>query len=220
MRVTSATAGCAAALLFLVGCSPAASNSGSESASENSAKSSPTPTPTIPTGPVALTKQEAGERYLDLICQRNDVGAKLNAAFEAKESAYLDGESVDVSAVTTIATEALRVNRVTVELIDDTYYTWPDNTGELLQAIKGSLLGEAQTFSEIANATSFADAYNTPASSVDPGTAPQELRYKLGLAADTTASCKGKEEAADVLHAEMTERNEYLAKFPSDTDAE
>lgn len=214
MRVTSLLALGAAAIVLLVGCTSAPVEAQKPTQRENAAPSAePAPTPTIDVGPVELNTEQAGERYLNLMCQRNDAVYKVNDAFQAKADEYLNGGDPDPTEVKKAAAEAMRVSRVTVELIDDPYYVWPDGTGELLQTLKGSLLGDAGYYSAVANATSFDAANNVSAPSIDVGSAPQELRYKLGLPADTTTSCKGLETAADPLHAEMQQRNEYLASF-------
>lgn len=201
----------AAAAVLLVGCTPASSTA--QPSTSKKGVASPSPTPTIDPGPVALTKEQAGERYLDLMCERNAITLQINSAFAAKEDEYLSGGNPDVTAIKQLGTEALRVNRVTVELLDDSYYTWPDNTRTLVKTIRDTVLGEAAGYSAMANAASFKAAYEAPANTVNPGNAPQELRYALGLSADTSASCAGHETAADQLHAEMTSRNEYLATF-------
>lgn len=211
MRLASLTCVSIASILLLTGCTQLGSASSEPAASE--ATPVPSPTPTIDPGPVELTKEEAGVRYLSLVCQRNALSAQLNDAFVAQEETFFNGGDPDVTAVKAAAAEAMRVSRLSVELLDDPYYTWPEGLSTHLQAIRDAQVGESGMFSDIANATRYEDAYYMTSPGPSSGSAAQEIRYQLGLPVDTTASCVGYETATDTLHAQMIERNEYLASF-------
>lgn len=209
---------CAVTILLLAGCSMSAETAQPQAA-QKTATPVPSPTPTIDPGPVVLTKEEAAERYLGLVCQRNVLVFGLNDAFKAQEKTYLNGGSGDVTEVKALSAEALRVNRLAIELIDDPYYTWPSGIDQHLQTIRQSYMSLFSYYDSLANAKSFEDAYYLTAEQGNGATAAQEIRYQLGLPADTSASCKGKETATDLLHAEMIERNEYLATFSEEKPA-
>ena len=63
-----------AAVLLFTGCT----TSTSTDASTPTPTVTPSPTPTIDPGPVELTKEEAGERYLAIVCASNALGAQMN----------------------------------------------------------------------------------------------------------------------------------------------
>lgn len=211
MRVSSSAAIGAAILMLLVGCSQTTPNSADPTFSTPSA--TPSPTPTIDPGPVELTDEEAGIRYLMIICQRNASGTQLAAAFAAQEGTFLNGDEADATAVKAAAAEALRLNRLGTELFDDPYYVWPENVATHVKTLRDYTVAESGTLSQIANAPRYEDAYYAIWPADTTGGAAQEIRYQLGLSPDTTASCVGYETGTDKLHAEMTERNEYLATF-------
>lgn len=213
MRPVLIASAAAVGLLLLSGCSVAASPSDANAEVSETATAAPSPTPTIDPGPVELTKEEAANRYLGIVCQRNVLVYQLNDAFGAQEDVYLNGGDGDATEIKTIAAESLRVNRVAIEIIDDPYYTWPGGIDEHMQTIRQSYIGLSSYYDMLMNAGSFEDAYYASAPENEGAAAAQEIRYQLGLPADTRSSCEGKEALADALHQEMTERNEYLASF-------
>lgn len=208
MRLARIGAIGATALVILTGCaaSPAADSAAGTPSSS--------PTPTIDPGPVALSVEDAGIRYLGIVCQRNGANEALNQAFTAGEETYLNGGDADPSAVKAAAAESLRVNSVQVALFDDGYFTWPEGLDVHIRAVRDASMKATSMYDSIANASSYAAAYNVAIVDDPAGAqAAQEIRYQLQLSPDTSASCEGYETAADALHAEMTERNAYLASF-------
>lgn len=204
-------------LLALAGCTalpPAATPT--PAANATGAPATPSPTPTIEVGPVALTEEQAAERYLGIVCQRNSVINQLNDAISGGEEAYLNGGNPPVSEINRIAKETMRVVRASVEVADDDYYMWPTAVVDAVKKVRDSQVAEASTLSSLANAKSFEDAYYTrwPDQS-EASAASQEVRYQLGINPDTEASCVGFESATDELHKTMTERREYLSSFAS-----
>lgn len=192
--------------LTLAGCSP--------TAAQLPANVEETPTvPAIDPGPITLSEEEAADRYLGIVCQSNVSNTALTAAFQAGEDEFFNGGAPDPAAVKAAAQVAMDDTRVQVELIDDTYYVWPEGIGELLPVLRDSRIAGLGTLSTMVNAVTYEEAYY--AVWPDPTaatTAAQEIRYQLGLDADTTASCVGHETAAADLLAEKTEREEALAK--------
>ncbi|WP_251450884.1 hypothetical protein [Microbacterium sp. Marseille-Q6648] len=219
-----ATVGVAALILLMSGCAGPTSDLAESvpptlaAIPPSTPTAIPSPTPTIDVGPVELSTEEAGQRYLGIVCQRNVAGTGLNEAFAAQEDTFLNGGEADATAVKAAAAEALRVGRLSVELLDDSYYMWPAEIQDDLIAIRDAQIAEAATLSAIVNAGRFEDAYYATWP-IDPRPgAAQEIRYQLGLSADTAASCQGFETATDSLHAEMTNRLEYLAGFETAED--
>lgn len=163
-----------------------------------------------------MTKEEAGARYLGIVCQRNEAAYRLNDAIVAQEETFFNGGDPDLTEIRAAAAEAMRVSRIVVELFDDSYYIWPEGLDDHLALIRESTMAESTTLSAIANASRFEDAYYAQFTGPDTAASIAEVRYQLGLSADTSASCQGYEAAADVLHTEMLERNDYLASFKSE----
>ncbi|KJL34382.1 hypothetical protein RS86_00868 [Microbacterium azadirachtae] len=163
---------------------------------------------------MVLSKEQAADRYLGLVCQRNAANARIGNAFDAQLGAFQSGGTADVTDVKAAAVEAQRVNRLAIELIDDEYFTWPDKVRPQLQILRQSLMAFLSYEDGLVNSSDFASAASQQVPDAEAGAAAaQEIRYQLGLPADTTASCVGKETYTDTLHAAMVERNEYLASF-------
>lgn len=166
---------------------------------------------------MTLSIEAAGARYLGIVCQANVAGGALSDEFAAQEDTFLNGGEADVSAVNARAAENLRVDRVAVELFDDAYYMWPEAVVDQVKLVRDSYVAESSTLSQIANATRFEDAYYAQwPDETASSTAAQEIRYQLGLSADTTTSCTGFDQTADTLHGEMLAREAYLAGFAAE----
>lgn len=163
-----------------------------------------------------MSKEEAAQRFLGVVCQRNRLVNQLNSAFDAQEEKFLNGGSADPSEVKVIAADAQRVNRLAIELIDDPYYVWPSGVASHVRTIRQAYIELSSYYDGVMNADSFEEAYYLDGLVTDGATAAQEIRYQLGLPADTSSSCEGKETISESLHQEMVERNEYLASFGKD----
>jgi hypothetical protein len=203
-----------AVALVLAGCS------GPGPAPESIPTTSPAPTPTIDRGPVLLTDEEAAERYLQVVCQPNAGLNAIDDAIVAGEPEWLNGGSPDPAAVRAAAAETLRVVRLAVEVIDDDYIVWPESVATHVDHIRDSYIQELAVLSGVANADRFEDAYYAqwPQRTPEQAAAGQEIRYQLGLDADTAASCEGYEESLEVVHTEMIDRIAYLATFDEATE--
>lgn len=212
MRLAQMAALSVFAFVILTGCTALASTDTADTHATQAP--SPSPTPTMDPGPVELSTEEAGERYLGIVCQRNGATERMNQAFTAGEEEYLNGGTPDVTAVKAAAAEVLRLNTMQIALLDDPYFTWPDGLDAHLSNVRDASMTQASTFNALVNAATYEDAYNQPVSDDPEGAkSSQEIRYQLELSPDTTASCQGYETSTEVLHAEMVERNEYLASF-------
>ncbi|MGO3148060.1 MAG: hypothetical protein ACTIJ6_10325 [Leucobacter sp.] len=194
---------CIAASLSLAGCTTVAAK----------------PTPAVPeiprveTGPVLLTDEEAGERYLSIVCQPNSASDAAYEAIIAGEEEYRNGGDPAVDTVKSSSAEHLRVTRLAIEVLDDEYYTWPESVVEFVPHIRSTFMASLSPLQATSNVTRYEDAYSMswPESTPEQQSAAQEIRYQLGLDADTTASCIGYETALEELHTKMVELNEELA---------
>ncbi|MEV8337036.1 hypothetical protein [Leucobacter sp. NPDC077196] len=180
---------------------------------QNTAEAPAEAVPSIDPGPIELTKGEAAERYLQLVCQGNVNIGNFRAAVQAGEDEFLAGGAPSADALKAAGAESVRLKRMQIEIIDDPYFRWPDPVSEQLIHIRSSSMAEVAADQSVMNAATFEEAYyvNYPVPTAEQETAAQEIRYQLGLDADTTGSCVGYEAALDEIHAEMLERNEQLA---------
>jgi len=175
----------------------------------------PSPTPTIELGPIALSDEEAATRYLQIVCQGNAAQNVFFDAVKAGEDEFLRGGDPDPATAKAAAAEWMRVSRLQVEVLDDSYFTWPEIVGEQLVYVRSSFIALISPIGSMANDKRFEDIYYTqfPERTSEQSSAAQEIRYQLKLDADTVKSCVDYEAALDDLHTEMTERNVELAKF-------
>jgi hypothetical protein len=171
-------------------------------------------TPAIDPGPIELTVEEAGDRYLDIVCANNFAIENLNAAFVAGEPDHLNGGAPDPTAVKEAAAETARLARLAIEVLDDDYYMWPEEIADQIPHIRTGYLAQLTTDEQIALSKTYDEAYYTPQTetTVEQKTAGQEIRLQLKLPSDTMASCEGHEDGLRVLTEEKTERDEGLAK--------
>ncbi len=203
-------AGSMVTLFALTGCTAAGT---SESGGPEQAESpSPSIAPIDP-GPVELSVEEAGERYLNLVCPVNQGIEALNAAFTAGEEEFLNGGAPDPAPAKAAAAGRIETTRIGLEHLDDEYFTWPDGVADQIAHIRSSYISELATLNAISNAASFEDAYYASWAAATPEQqgAGQEIRYQLGLEVDTVASCAGREDGLSVLSAEREEREALLA---------
>ncbi|PPF29906.1 hypothetical protein C5D07_00840 [Rathayibacter tritici] len=173
-------------------------------------ESTATPTPEMSVGPafVELDTSQAASRYLDLVCPNNIAINNLSEVFSAGEDDLLNGGSPDPAGVHAAASTRLDLTRRTLTLLDDSYYHWPSEVSEQLETIRSSFLAELSTLDTMANSADFRDAYYTtfPEATAEQQSAGQEVRYALGIDADTVASCVGHENGVDILTAEKEKR--------------
>lgn len=202
--VTVALAGCSNASTDLVAETPTASASAADA---------------IDVGPVELTSDEAGTRYLNIICPKNFGVQALTDAFSAGEDEFRAGGDPDPAAVKASAADRIVIARLVVDFLDDEYFLWPEEVRDQIPLVRDANVAELSTLDGIVNAATYEDAYYaTWPDYTAAGTAAQEIRYQLGLDADTTASCIGFEGGHDALTAETTAREALLAEQKSTKD--
>lgn len=193
------------AVLLLAGCAPTAPP----------IAASPTPSAPVdadivspPAAFVQLDTAHAADRYLDLVCPNNLATRALADAFDAGEEEMLSGGDPDASAVRAAAARRLDLNRRTLTLLDDPFFRWPADVNDQVAQVRSSYLAELPTLDAMSNAASFSDAFYTTFAEASPEqrSAGQEIRYTLGIDADTVASCVGHETGIERLTAEHDER--------------
>ena len=204
--VTTAAAVASMLILVLSGCTATATPAAPAEVTST--------VPAIDPGPVDLTAEQASERYLSIVCPANQGVDPHQAAFVAGEDEYFNGGSPDPAAVKASATELATLTRAAITFLDDDYYVWPSSVSEHIAHIRTSYMGQLTTAEAVANAETYAEAYNTPVPATTPeqDTAGQEIRYQLDISSDTKASCIGYEEGHTKLAAERAEREAALAE--------
>lgn len=191
----------------LTGCSTEANQQSSgavpESQSADSVQSAPAPSPTEK----VLDKAAAGELYLHVICDSNETNSAFNEAAGAANEVAATGQTPDITPVTASAAEAVAREREAVTVFDDSYYVWPDSVKEHIKDVRSTLMTELSTFQQIASADSWETIVAVTPAETDL-TASQEVRYQLGLDADTETSCEGMTGHLSQLAKESAERQE------------
>lgn len=213
-RLSLGVTGVALSLMLLTGCSASSGTDADGTAATSTPTATPSPTPTIPVGPVTLTDEQAGARYLTAVCQRNLAGITLTSALQAGEDEFINGGAPDVSAVKAAAGAQMEANRAQVSVLDDAYYGWPASVAPHLKSVRDAAVAELSPLSEIVNAPSYEVAYYMSwPDTTEARASSQEIRIQLDLDADTTKSCAGYEAAATEAVAAINARDEYLALF-------
>lgn len=189
--------------------------SGCTGAAGTSAEPAPTPsqTPTLDPGPIALSNEEAAERYLSIVCPINIAGNALSSAYEAGIDDYLNGGSPDVGGVVAAAATMRDQQRVAIEHLDDTYFAWPELVAAQIPHVRSSYMANMAVISNVASSMTFEAAYNVPAAPQTPEqqAAGQEIRYQLALPADTNLGCDAHADGLTALSTAKDDRDAALA---------
>ncbi|WP_175558563.1 hypothetical protein [Arthrobacter sp. ok362] len=171
----------ALAALALAGCSGGgqATAAATESATTTA---SPTPAPS----PTIMANDEAGKKYMSIVCPTNTAIDQLNKAVEA--------QPFNVKASTTAAAAARDSYRKQIEAFSDEKVLWPATVkadiAKMAEETYSDLTGAANLASQTTE-SNFNAAWNAWTSSTATVTA-QKVRLKLGLSSDAMGSCKTK----------------------------
>lgn len=154
------------------------------------------PTPDTEQGPVELTIEEAGVRYLQIVCPAN-----IAAGVWEETYAAVAAQEMDMPALREATVNNADVDVVVLSLLNDERYVWPAEAAAFIEEIRVSYEEELDALIAAVPAESLAevDAVAWPDYSSLPVV---ELRNVLGLDADTSASCIGYENGHEVLSAE------------------
>ena len=175
MKLSTIALASALGMVMLAGCTTAATNN-SAAAPATTQTVTPTPTPT----PEAMTVEAAADYYLDTVCPANAASAAWNA-----NTASGQFEAYKVNAQPLADAYAAAAAR-----FDDPSVLWPEVIDLAdITTLSDTYYGDISVLQGLANATSEAEAAFTFASRDASATASQKVRARLGLGADTTASC-------------------------------
>ncbi|MEF3402243.1 hypothetical protein [Agromyces sp. CCNWLW203] len=98
------------------------------------------------------------------------------------------------------------------ELLEDDYFLWPEAIAAHISTLRDSDVASLGTLSIMVNAPDYQTAYYaTWPDMTMPQAAAQEIRFQLGIGADTQATCVGYEGGHEVLMAERSERQDALS---------
>lgn len=152
---------------------------------QSSPAAAPTTEPVSTPTPAVLTTEEAGKAYLAAVCPSNIQANKTSDVVQA--------EPFDLTASKTETTALRDAYRTTIEKLTSEKTLWPEavkaDVAALTEVMYDDLSG-AENVAKQTTESDFTSAWNSWTSSrADrPGTA-QKIRLKLGLPADTAASC-------------------------------
>ena len=98
------------------------------------------------------------------------------------------------------------------ELFDDDYYLWPESIAPHITTLRDSDVASLGTLSATVNAPDYETAYYAVWPDMTaPQASAQEIRFQLGIGADTQATCVGYEAGHEALAAERNERQEAMS---------
>lgn len=141
--------------------------------------------------PRVLTVDEAGERFLDIVCPSNNAGDAVWAEFEALWKAG----SGDLQNIQELAESAKDVSQSAATAIDDPKYVWPEVVQEDMDHMAESFIVDVSAYDELATTSSYKEAMDwvLPPLTPEQEAAAPNVRTALGLSDDTFASCEGHE---------------------------
>lgn len=183
-------------MLALAGCTAPASP-----AATGSATPSAPPAEAPESEPKMMTTEEAGERYLSIVCEVNGSVDATSAAFYAAQPEYLDGGTPDPAPVSAAASRTLELMQLGIEQFDHERFPWPESVVDQIDNFRSGYIARFSFYQAAANAVTFEEVTEIPrpATTAEQDNAAQEIRYELDLPVDTAASCVGYENALTEL---------------------
>lgn len=146
----------------------ACGGSDEQTAAQPQASISSSPTPS---GPIELTAEQAGERYLKYICQTNAAGDRL------VEAGYYDGYFGQplTEEQRTALKNAAKVNTRAAQALEDPGYVWPADVAKPIETVSVQLYEFAASSADTAKDGEITDLQG------GPGKSASVIRLKLGL---------------------------------------
>lgn len=190
MKKLMLAAGVAMATL-LAGCTGSATDTASSSAlpptsasaastAAPSATPMPTPTPTpAPTGPVELTIEEAGDRFLTYVCASNAANDKYYATLD-KFDTYSSNSDTPHPKTVKAAKRAAEAYVATAQAFVDPGYIWPESVQKDITIMATNQYEVASIYNSIADAETWSDADSFPSGN-KYSRAASAVRLALGL---------------------------------------
>ncbi|MFE4197266.1 hypothetical protein ACFRJ9_15490 [Paenarthrobacter sp. NPDC056912] len=175
--------GLALLVLSLSACSGAADVSAATSAPAGEAFTTPAPTPM----PTLILPEAAGVAYLAAVCPMNEAGTTLNATMQANP--------VDIVAAKRDAGLYRDSLRSVIQQMSAPPAAWPaaveKDVSDFIEGLYAEM-SQAETLSAIETREGIIaswNAWNDPSQPYPAHVASQKIRLKLGLPADSKASC-------------------------------
>lgn len=171
----------ALAALALTGCSGGGQATAAPTESSTTT-ASPTPAPT----PTIMTNDEAGKKYLSIVCPTNATIDTLNKDVEATP--------LNLNAAIAAAAASRDSYRKQIEAFSDEKILWPATVKADLASMAEAMYPDLSAVANLASQTTeknFIAAWNAWPESTSAATA-QKVRVKLGLSSDAMGSCKMK----------------------------
>ena len=184
MKKLTLAVGVATATL-LAGCTGSGTDAGSSSAPPpTSASPSATPTPRVtptptPTGPVELTIEEAGDRFLTYVCASNAANDKYNATVD-KFDAFSGSSDTPHPKTVKAAQRGAKAYEETAQTLADPDHVWPENVRKDITTVANGIYEQSAWFASIAEARTWDDV-NSLRGSGKRVRAATAVRLALGL---------------------------------------
>lgn len=152
-------------------------------------------------GPQQMSIEDAGERYLNIVCTSNAAGDRAYDLLDAGLAELDAGGSPDVSAFNAAAAEARDVVQRSASLLGSDDVLWPTAVAEDIAKVQRSLLIEVSDWEGVRSSASIEEAgdFILSPEPVELEGAAQAVRAGLNISADTEASCVGRENGHDAL---------------------
>lgn len=126
-----------------------------------------------------MSTEEAGERYLEIICPANAASEVLSAAYDAQ-----DLEAIKAAAAVRIDAIRLAANQFTA---DDA--GWPTEVSpDDIEAISDYFMASVSGLEAVKDATALSETLVRAPDATEFQTATQTIRLTLGLPSDTTCA--------------------------------
>ena len=172
---------------LLAGCTGSATDAGSSSAPPpTSASTSATPTPSVtptptptPTGPVELTIEEAGDRFLTYVCASNasiDVYSRARDKFDA----YTSSDAEPHPKTKKAAQKAADAHSAAARGLSDAGFLWPESVRNKVTTVATGIFEEAAFYSSVVEAKTWSDTDSRPRGG-KTSRAASAVRLTLGL---------------------------------------
>lgn len=154
-------------------------------------------------GPQEMSIEDAGERYLNIVCTSNAAGARADAIIEAAIAELDAGGNPDPAPFFAAAAEARDLSQRSAALLGSEDVVWPEVVADDIKLVQRLLIGDVTYWEAQSKAGTLDAAWEMDFPAEDPAIASsaQVVRSGLNLGADLEASCVGFENG----HAALTD---------------
>ncbi len=128
-----------------------------------------------------MSKADAGEKYLSILCPTNAASEVFNAAVDSQ----------DVEAIKAAAQELATAQRTAAKQLTDDSTNWPAEVTEAdRQTMADHYFANISWLNSVTSATTIADIPMRPPGNDGFGKASQRIRAGLDLSTDTSVGCE------------------------------